>query len=154
MYRYDKYWAIYFTNLQKVGVAWWFLCREEAGEDNSGFQTEPAFHGKSENLWIGNFHVWRERFLWQWVNVTSDCKHLVCEVQPERGQYVIRLTIINSVLIMPKEFTSGHLVLGMSVCESVAINFNLGNNFLTIRDREFMFNMHTLFMNPFKWHKG
>ena len=41
----------------------------------------------------------------------------------------------------------------LSVCLS-AVNFNLGYNFWTVIDRDFIFGMHTPLMMPCKWHQG
>ena len=50
----------------------------------------------------------------------------------------------------------GHLGFVMSVFWlSVWKIFNLGHNFLTVGDRDFIFGMHTQLIKPFqKWHQG
>ena len=41
----------------------------------------------------------------------------------------------------------------LSVCLSV-VNFNLRYNFWAVRDKDFIFGMHTPLMTPLKWHQG
>ena len=43
----------------------------------------------------------------------------------------------------------GHIVFVLSVCLFV-VNFNLRYNFWTVRDRDFIFGMHTPLMTPFE----
>ena len=51
---------------------------------------------------------------------------------------------------MPMERNSGALVFVLSVWDSVKKNFNLGDNFRTVRDRYFIFGMHTQLIKPFQ----
>ena len=46
------------------------------------------------------------------------------------------------------------LWLSLSVCDSVAKNVNLGLSFWTIKERDFIFGMHTQLMKQLKWHHG
>ena len=53
----------------------------------------------------------------------------------------------------PRNGIWGHLVFVLSVCLSVCYsvvkkNFNLGHNFWTVRDRDFIFGTHTQLMKP------
>ena len=51
--------------------------------------------------------------------------------------------------LCPRIEWSGHIVFVLSVCLSV-VNFNLRYNFWTVRDRDFIFGMHTPLMMPFQ----
>ena len=76
----------------------------------------------------------------------------------KRWHIVLRCKICGplGLLLCPQNGIRGHLVFVLSVCDSVAKNFNLGHNFWTIRDIDFIFGMHTQLMKPwaFKWHQG
>ena len=56
-----------------------------------------------------------------------------------------------------QNWIQGHLIFALSVCDSVVKkNFNLGHNFWTLRDRDFIFGMLTQLMKLFyyKWRQG
>ena len=56
------------------------------------------------------------------------------------------------MLYAPDRMIVGILFLVPSVC--LFVNFNLRFTFWTVRDRDFIFGMHTPLMTPFKWHQG
>ena len=53
-------------------------------------------------------------------------------------------------IFMHRNGIRGHLIFVLSVCDSVAKNFNLDHNFRTVRVRDFIFGMHTQLMKPFQ----
>ena len=52
--------------------------------------------------------------------------------------------------LCPRNVLNVTLSVCLSVCHSVAKHFNLGHNFLTVRERDFIFVMRTKLMKPFK----
>ena len=62
-------------------------------------------------------------------------------------------------IFMPPDWMIGGILflscLSVRCCLSVSVvNFNLRYNFRTVRDRDFIFGMHTPEWRPFKWHQG
>ena len=61
--------------------------------------------------------------------------------------------MLHCIFMPPDPMTGGHIVFVLSVCLFVClsvVNFNLRYNFSTVRDREFIFGMHTTLMMPFQ----
>ena len=63
-----------------------------------------------------------------------------------------------NIFMSPDQMIRGILFLSCLSVWLPVVNFNLCNNFWTVRDKDFIFGMHTLLSNniwcPFKWHQG
>ena len=68
---------------------------------------------------------------------------------------------VSNAFYAPGSNDRGHVVFVLSVwlfvCLSVClsvVNFNLHDNFWIVRDRDFIFGIHTSLMTPFQYHQG
>ena len=99
---------------------------------------------------------------------------IFCHVTLHKTRFKIVLMVYTFVLLLDEEDVlyhihicfifyapgskdRGHIVFVLSVCLFVClfvclsvVNFNLGYNFRTVRDRDFIFGMHTPLMMPFQ----